>query len=76
MERSRGRDAVSPLLSFIEVESSGKHWMKKWVAGVMESSTHWIMHASNSESRGEMMIDAPVLSQEGCRKMARMKGMK
>lgn len=50
--------------------------MKKWVAGVMESSTHWIMHASNSESRGEMMIDAPVLSQEGCRKMARMKGMK
>lgn len=43
------------------------------VAGVMESSTHWIMHASNSESRGEMMIDAPVLSQEGCRKMARMK---
>lgn len=43
------------------------------VAGVMESSTHWIMHASNSESRGAMMIDAPVLSQEGCRKTARMK---
>lgn len=50
----------------MEVERVGKHWMKKGVAGVMEFSTHWIMHASNSESRGEMMIDAPVLSQKGC----------
>lgn len=48
------------------VERAGKHWMNKGVAGVMESSTHWIMHASNSKSRDEMIIDVPVLSQEGC----------
>ena len=34
--------------------------MGEGVAGAMESDAHWIMHASNSESRGGMMIDAPV----------------
>lgn len=32
--------------------------MGEGVAGAMESGTHWIMHASNSKSRGEMMMDA------------------
>lgn len=31
------------------------------------------MHASNSKPWSEMMIDAPVLSQKGYRKTARMK---